>query len=278
MPSIIDYFSVTEAIDSGCRWTVYELDLSSAQDISILAEEIAKTIVKIRCGDATNHYDWWVGKASGQLKLTELQSKILCSFLLPSIGTRDNPSPDDQIQAVIAESLWYSIILARELDDEILVRIEDPHFTVTEPGGDGLAVYQKNDDTFFFRLWEMKKHNQLATATSKITEASSQLKDNGAEYLAKWSKIDQEVDYTIPGLSKYYAQLVEKWITSSSDTNSGISLTKNTASFITDTPVTKAKEILTTHTEINQVEVMIIKFDDLNELGNKVRKVIWNGI
>jgi hypothetical protein len=156
--------------------------------------------------------------------------------------------------------------------------MEEPHFTVTEPGGDGLVVYKESEGKYLFRLWEVKKHNTSDTATSKITEASQQLSTKGAEYLAKWSKVSQEVDNEHPNLSMFYARLVEMWLTADPQARAGISISKNSGSYVTSTPVAKAKAQLTDMIHDGQVEVMLIDVPDFTALAEDMRKVIWSGI
>lgn len=278
MPTITDYFHVVEREDSNCKWRLYTLNLSDSLTMDSLAKCIAEILVKIRCGESGSHTEWWTNKLEGRMQLTEIQRKILHAFLDPSIGTHANPAPSDQIQAVVAETIWYEMISKRIGESELLVRIEKPHHHVTEPGGDGLAVYRVGTNEFRFRLWEIKKHNQDESATSKITDASKQLNSKGAEYLAKWSKVDQEIDFSTPGLSEYYAQIVEKWLEVSNDSNAGISVVKNSDSYIIGTPVGHAKTILVNHTQPNQVELMVIDLENFSELASKTREVIWSGI
>ena len=79
----------------------------------------------------------------------------------------------------MAEYVWY--ILAQEnLPDGLTLRaIEGPSFSVTAPGGDGLAVYQRNDAVLVFRLWEIKKHEStgmhLAHRLARVTSSSTRM-------------------------------------------------------------------------------------------------------
>jgi hypothetical protein len=278
MQDVIDYLQITKHIDDNCEWTDINVFYDETHTIDLFAKIIANIVAEIRFGKESAHFDWWREKIAGTRRFSPKELEIIKAYLKPSFGTSEHPLPMNQVEAVVAETLWYHITKNTETVSGIPIRIEEPHFTVTEPGGDGLAVYDDGGCTYFYRLWEIKKHSTDTSSTTKITQAAKQLNVKGLEYLVKLSKIDQELDYSHPGLSEFYAGLVEKWYDGAEDSKAGISVSKKLASQITQTPITQAKPHLPNHGRANQLEAMIISIPDLSSLATKVREVIWSAI
>lgn len=278
MPQVLDHFDITVETEGNCQWSSLDVNFAAPLTLDSLANALAYCIMGIRCPVDSEHFKWWDQAVRGIRTNSDNEKLILTAYIRASLGIETDPLPEEQVQALVAETLWYEIVSNTQANEGLPIKVEEPHFTVTEPGGDGLAVYRKADGGYLFRLWEVKKHNSDSNATHKITKGSEQLRDNGAGYLAKWSKIEQEVDHTHPGLSLFYARLVNMWIAASPDAKAGISVTKKGSSSITTTPIASARAKLTRLVHDSQVEAMVISIPDFTLLASKVRRIIWNGI
>jgi hypothetical protein len=249
---------------------------SGSLSADTLAQAIACIIVRIRCPDVVYHK--WLEACAGTRQLTAIETQELETYIKPSIGLRGSSASDDQVQAVVAEHVWYELTRSADGEHGLPIKITAPSLRVTEPGGDGLAIYKTGESTYIFRLWEIKKHTGNNSATSKITEASKQLTASGAEYLAKWSKVEQEVDHQYANLSKFYAKLVSMWLEADSKASAGISVSKDDSSQITGSPIAIMKRHMPTFTADNQLEGLIISIPDFADLAHKVREELWKGI
>lgn len=278
MPVLSDFLNETTVTELNCTWVQYDVAFAGQNDIDALADCIAVCIMRARCGSINNYFQAWQDKAMNRRELTDIESQIIKTYIKPSLGLPGVNVPDDHVQAVIAECLWYELTHQRDGSHGLPVRVEAPHLHVTEPGGDGLVVYSTGDDNFTFRLWEIKKHSNSSSATSKITSASKQLHENGAEYLAKWSKVGQEIDHIQSGLSGFYATLVETWVSGSPSAMAGISVSKDNVSAISTNPVSIAKSHLPKLINDYQIEGLVVSIPSFSLLGAKVQEALWRGI
>ena len=275
MSFLDDYVTLEEVPEDNCVWLKYQIVYDADKTADTLADEIAALIIETRCPPVI--YNQWVDAHAGATALTDIQKQALRVYIKPSIGLPDASATANELQGAVAEYFWYEIVRSREESEE-LVDIHKPSLRVTEPGGDGLVIYQADYESYIFRLWEVKKHAISTSATSKITKASKQLKDNGAEYLAKLSKVEQERDREYPGLSKYYAELVPKWLESSSDAHAGVSLSKDDVSSVTSTPIGTMKTHLPGLNGERQLSAIIISMPDFVEFTKKVQASLWKDI
>lgn len=275
MSFLDDYVILSEIEEGNCTWLKYQASFSDQATSVSLAEEVANLIVETRCPPKLHRK--WLDAFTGVATLTDIEKEELRVYIKPSIGLPGQPATSTELQAVIAEYLWYEVVRSRE-GDRRLVDVHKPSLRVTEPGGDGLVLYQSGEGSYIFRLWEVKKHTGSGPATAKITKASKQLKSNGAEYLAKLSKVGQERDHEYPGLSEYYAQLVRKWIEVSEDTNAGVSVSKDIAAAVTDRPIGIMKRHLPALGGAEQLSAILISIPDFVDFTVEVRKALWRDI
>lgn len=275
MSFLDDYVTLEEIQEDDCVWLKYQVVYNTHATAGTLADKIAELIIETRCPPVI--YNQWVDAHSGVASLSDIQKEVLRIYVKPSIGLPGEPATANELQGTVAEYFWYEIVRSREESEE-LVDIHKPSLRVTESGGDGLVIYQTDFESYIFRLWEVKKHATSNSATAKVTKASKQLRDNGAEYLAKLSKVEQERDREYPGLSKYYAELVPKWLESSSDAHAGVSLSKDDVSSVTSTPIKTMKTYLPGLNSERQLSAIIISMPDFVEFTKKVQTSLWKDI
>ncbi len=276
MAPLNDYLKTTITRELDCLWALYEVVYTKEHTPATLAKTIADILVSARCPDVL--YRKWLSVSEDGTKLSDREKMEIDVYLKPSIE-RSHPTGDDPLQAVIAEHLWYEIVRATNGANGLPIKISRPSLRVTEPGGDGLVVYQLEDSTYFFRLWEVKKHvSSSKPATIKIAEASKQLANNGAEYLAKVSKIGQEVDAHYPGLSEFYSKLVGMWLDADSKASAGVSVSKDDRNVISSKPIKIMKTHIPHFVEGQQLEGLFISIPDFAKLTKTVREELWKDI
>ena len=147
-----------------------------------------------------------------------------------------------------------------------------------EPGGDGLVVYEIDDGTLVFRLWEIKKHeSQSKKVSATIRRASKQLASRGQEYLAKLAG-PETVEQEGP-LGDLYADIVELWLDGSDRAGAGVSV-GTSAQHAPDRP--QAFGSITTafphFTQAGQLESMVVAVPDFPEFAARVREIVWSGL
>lgn len=154
-----------------CKWLRGRLSDSPALNQRTAVAIVVDAAVKWQCRGASQHYNAWRQAVAQRTQLSTDQSRKLAPFIRPAFGLPARPLPPDHLQGHVAEYVWY--ILAQEnLPPGLRLRtIEGPSFSVTTPGGDGLAVYQRSDAVLVFRLWETKKHERTVHLSRTVARA-----------------------------------------------------------------------------------------------------------
>lgn len=109
-----------------------------------------------RCG-ATSAYEVWERSITQDATLSAADRRRIDPFLTSVFGTPEAPAPADHLEGHVAEVLSYLLTLEIAYDERNLRNAEGPGFSVTETGGDGLAIWQTEDGRLVFRIWEIKK-------------------------------------------------------------------------------------------------------------------------
>ena len=125
-----------------------------------------------------------------------------------SIGIPPDGAIDEHIEGFVAEHIWYLLTLEDALTFGVPVRVDEPDWSVTDSGGDGLAIYRSNG-ALVFRLWESKAHTGEGTVRDVVNGACRQVNSNAMRYLARFSKVGQGLGD--PELQQFYGRLLELW-------------------------------------------------------------------
>lgn len=274
--SFLDDYAVVQKInDAGTNWLRYDVTFTTELTSEGMAKKVAALVMETRCPPTL--YNKWLDAFEGRAELDNVEKEELEVYIRPSIGLRGAPASDTELQAVVAEYLWYEAV-RNQVSDYELVDIYKPSLRVTESGGDGLVIYQTDYSSYIFRLWEVKKHDSIHSATSKITSASKQLRNKGAEYLAKWSVVGQGRDHEYPGLSEFYAELVGKWIAADNVARAGVSVSKDVRSAITNNPISIMRRHLPRLVGADQLTTIVVSVPGFVEFTKMVREALWKDI
>jgi hypothetical protein len=139
------------------------------------------------------------------------------------------------------------------------------------------VVYEIDDGTLVFRLWEIKKHEAQGHVSATIRRASQQLASRGNEYLAKLA--GPETLKEEGHLGEFYADIVELWLDGSERAGAGVSIgtsaghapkrPRSFASLATAFPHFQ---------EPGQVESIVVAMPDFPEFATRVREIVWSGL
>lgn len=246
----------------------------NAGDRGQVVQLVAVDIVRRLLEPCPEVFDSWDARRGGGAAHDEATKEVLEAYLLADFADAGNAS---RLQGAVVEHLW--ACLAEDLDGGWgrPLQVEHEHFSVIDPGGDGLSIYDTDAPTLGFRLWECKQHSSHARPVGAVvTEASGQLKANGAEYLARLSKpLQYDDDQRIAQLA---GMIVKLWTTEDPAAGVGVSVGTATGGELPDRPfrgLRKAFEHLPTP---QHREGLIIEIPDLAGFASEVREEIFKGI
>ena len=259
-----------------CAWLLGHLEPTRIADLDASAWVLAREIMKIRSGPSTA-FALWEARASGGPPHSPRDRRVVEPFVLPVFGSPSNPKDEQHLQGYVAESLWFRLaaeIAAADTSGRKLVHLEPPGFMVSEPGGDGLAVYEVSGGALVFRLWEVKKHVSVQHLSRTIGRACDQLADNAEAYLAK---LVSTAESKPEPLRQMYAELVELWVDEDARSGVGVSVATSAA----HAPRRKSFGTLATkfpRFSRGQREGLIVAIGDFAAFAAAVRGYVWSGL
>jgi len=182
---------------------------------------VAASAVEWQCRGAVQHYEAWCDAVAQSTQLAPDARRKLVPFIKPAFGLPDEPPLADHLQGYVAECVWY--ILAKEnVPVGLTMRsIEGPSFLVTTPGGDGLVVYQRDDEVLIFQLWEIKKHDSTGGVSRTVSRALRQLDERAEEYLAQLTTLANTYE---PDVGQLYAALSDLWLDRDERAGAGVAV------------------------------------------------------
>lgn len=194
----------------GYSWELCALQGADHEVLPEVAKLLAERIVAYLCPEHVA--DLWLQSRSGQRSLTPQERELLIVFLEPQLGHPEatRQEHDERAQGAISEFLWYELVRHRSERGRKIAKIEGPGFAVTDPGGDGLVVYESESGFLAFRLWEIKKHIGRSNVSETVGNAQRQLNTRALSYLARYTSVSQQLTDR-PDLQQFYATLVDKW-------------------------------------------------------------------
>lgn len=215
-----------ETPDSGasCLRQLASIDEARESELDELACVVTDRAMRWRCRGAPESYRLWRDATNQHDPLTGSRRDKVAPFITTICGTRAKPKPASHVCGWVAEFVWYELTVGRpERVAGHLRRVEGPSFHATEPGGDGLAVWQRSlDDELTFCLWEIKNHLGH-TPRRAITRAYGQIGARGLEYLAKLTAVEAARSDDA-AMSALYASLVDLWAQRSDRRGAGVAI------------------------------------------------------
>ncbi len=270
-PALSDLLVVTVHREPTHHWA--EVHLPAANRASA-ALRVATHIAWERCGGAPQYFDAWLARHGGGPSHPPELLECLEPFVASeSIGTPAAPAWHEHLEGFVAEHIWHLLTIENALTFGIPVRVDGPDWSVTDSGGDGLAVYRP-DGALVFRLWESKAHTGDGTAREVVNGACRQVDSNALRYLARFSKVGQG-GLGDPDLQKFYARLPELWRDAAREAGAGISVA-TASEAISDCFGNCPSYWQFTHDD--QRQGLVVKIDDYAAFATLVRKELWKGL
>jgi hypothetical protein len=200
---------------------------------------------------------------------------LVDAFVLPAFGSPADPKPSDHLQGLVAEFLWHMLVTEQTVSGRALRNLDPPSWRTTDPGADGLAVYEMPDGILIFRLWEIKKNVGKAHVSVTIGHASKQLTLRGLEYLAKYTAAGSHSAET--DLAVLFGSLPTLWL--DDDWRSGLGVAIATSSH--KTPTRKSfgglRTAFPTMAAGHRLEGLLVGIADFPDFALSVRSHVWNG-
>lgn len=243
------------------------------------AQLLADDAMQIRCGNSPVLARWRARRDGGSPE-TGARAEAVKTYAKLGFGLPGAEAIDDHLQGLVAELLWNRLIQERLVcrDKRRLVHAHSVKPDPLEPGGDGLVIYEVNDQVLVFRLWEIKKHDAQGTPLSAtIRRASKQLASRGQEYLAKLAG-PETVDRG-GRLGEFYADIVELWLDASDRAGVGVSVGTSTEHAPTSEQSFRSlATAFPAFTQLGQLESIIVAVPDFPRFAERVREIVWSGL
>jgi len=210
MVRLMDVLPLEERGEDGCcLWLRGELSEASASDLASAVAIVADALIHYQCRGAAALYELWREAVENERSMAANDSRRLVPFIQPVLGLPAKPRTTEHVEGVVAEYAWFLLAQEHQPAGLELRTIEGPGFTVSAPGGDGLVVYQRDDSTLMFRLWEIKKHNSSAHVSRTVGTAYGQLEEKAERYLAQLTTLASQYETDVAEL---YSSLSDLWL------------------------------------------------------------------
>jgi hypothetical protein len=234
---------------------------------------VATHIARVRCGGAPQYFDAWLARHGGGAPHSQdLLDCLVAMVASESIGLPPDGASDQHIEGFVAEHIWHLLTMENALTFGVPVRVDGPDWSVTDSGGDGLAIHRVNG-TLVFRLWESKAHTADGTVRDVVNGACRQVDSNALRYLARFSKVGQGL--ADPDLQQFYGSLLELWRAAAREAGGGISVA--TASDATGDCFGNYRSYWAFAYD-DQRQGLVITIDDYAAFAKQVRQELWNGL
>lgn len=224
--TMFEMLRVSRTTNASYQWELCVLDSNTPDDAMNASRALAEYIVEKRCGP---YFHTWLAAAAAGTPLDGADRRLFLAQLGPPLnrGLLTDIHPD-HLQGMVAEYLWLLTVEYRA-DPRAIRRIEPPGYAPTDAGGDGLVVYESAAGVLTFRLWEIKKDLSQAGVPAKVKEILSQIDERALEYLARYSKVHQDLEAGDPDVASLYASLGELYDTRDDRVGIGASVSTSEA-------------------------------------------------
>jgi hypothetical protein len=188
-----DFFTSELVLEDTHAAVVLTADGATRQDA---ANWIASSIARTRMGNSPAYLEAWEQRRQGGPEHSPDQKAVLEAFIASeAIGPPAAPAVAVHLEGLVAEHIWYELIREGDVPLEFeILRVEEPSWSPTDSGGDGLVVYRAEDDLAFC-LWESKAHGGGSTRVRDVVNgACRQVEKKAIRYLARMSKLGQDLD------------------------------------------------------------------------------------
>ena len=262
--------TISPCVVSGYWWAKVDLP-GEMRDSAAL--RIARHIAWNRCGGAPQFFHAWLERHGGGPAHADDVRECLEAFVASeSVGTPDSPASAAHLEGFVAEHIWDLLILEDALGFGKPIRVDGPDWSVTDSGGDGLAI-QRSAQDLAFRLWESKAHTGSGDVRDVVNKACRQIESNALRYLARFSKVGQSVDD--PDLRLFYAELPERWRNMDRAAGGGVSVATHSS---TTEDCFDGFPRYWGFTCDDQRQGLVITIENFSDFSEMVRRQLWKGL
>jgi len=235
---------------------------------------VATHIVKIRTGGSPSFFDQWVDQLEGVASAPPRRPQALSAYLHDDIGSPATPPNPLLFRALLVVHVRHALVTELPSVAGTLVHVEEPSWSATDSGGDGLAIYRNTGDELVFRLWESKWHGTQDSARDTARKAANQIRLKATHYLARLSKVGERFDD--PDLRDFCSRLVELWVNQDSRAGAGVAIAAQPAADRRDTFGVLAKHWA--WFSPHQREGLLAVVQSLNDFAETTLRYIWKGL
>ena len=270
LPSLSSLMTIDARSADSHRWAEVRLPYEHRD---LAAFRLAVHVAWHRCDGAPKYFDAWLQRYEGGEPHAEALLDCLVAFLgSESIGTPRQPAAHVHLEGFVAEHIWHLLTVEDALPLGDTVRVDGPDWSVTDSGGDGLAIHRVAG-SLVFRLWESKAHTGDSDVRDIVNGACRQIDSNALRYLARFSKIGQSI--ADGELQHFYGRLPELWREGAREAGGGISVSTRSAAidecfgnFNSYWPFTNNDQRLG----------LVVVVDDFSAFASLVREHVWKGL
>lgn len=264
------------ASDPECTWRLATCETESAAVLDEAAWVIADHIMRTRTNGSAAYTIWHTHATTApSTPLSGRDRDIVDAFVRPAFGLPDHSRPDNHLQGYIAEATWHLLTLECTESFRTLRHVDPPSWTTTEPGGDGLAIYEIAPGVLVFRLWEVKKAVGQAHISATIKKACSQLSLKGIEYLAKCTSFGSRS--TEADVAELCAQLPDLWRDDDQRAGIGVAVATSRNKAPTRGSFSTLRTTFPSMATTERLEGLIVALGDYPAFCERVREIAWSG-
>lgn len=277
MPFAEDVAEILEIADHpNLDATCFHVRLKAGYTQDDLSRRLAIFMAATLTAASESAFDSWRDRFEGGPPLSAEDREEVAAYLMPDLQPPAASDPHEtRLIGAVVEHLWSAISQHLDGDWGRPIHVERDHFSVLDPGGDGLSLYEHVHPHLSFRLWESKRHTGEGSLTSVVTRAGGQLRDNGAEYLARLSKpLQTHTDQRVQQLA---GRVVRLWTVKDERCAVGVSVGTSTGWNLPNRPLRGLITQLGFPTR-ERYEGVVLQLDDLPAFAKSVRDVILGGI
>lgn len=207
-----DLVQIDQRGSKRCRWRAAVVDSSAQSVLGAAVCVVTDGIMRWRCRGALSSYVLWRSAVLRGLPLAGADGDRVLPFIQPIFGVPGAEKPEEHLRGWIAEYIWFRLVSEHPVPAErSLRRVEGPSFHATEPGGDGLAVWETlHASDFQFCLWEIKNYTGAGGLSPTVRGAYTQIGERALEYLAKLTSVEAAAGD--PELGRFFSKLVDLWV------------------------------------------------------------------
>ena len=192
--------------------------------------------------------------------------------LFVNLGTPSEPSSDDHLLGLVAETLWFELATSWPTPQGLPILVEGHDWSVTDPGGDGLAIYRDGAD-LSFTLWESKAHRAQHAVRTTVNGACRQLRSHAPDYLGRFSIVAQRVapdDET----ARFLCLMSEHWADKSTNARVAVSIAASSTSNDLDCFKSMTRYF---GFEAARHSGRLFRISDFVDFAHEVRTLVWRG-